>query len=165
MIIWGHNYIQYKKLFFPCVLFVCVWCKDNCMSVAVCAPMEAREMPGVFSPWLSALLPLAWALTGPEACLCNLVCWQSTLGPCLPSSVGVTGMFSHTQLVTWALGFELRFSCFQSTRPHKAKIPSPKIPLVMKSTFICLSRILLKDVFFFMAEVTALFCNLHHLGG
>lgn len=85
MIIWGHNYIQYKKLFFPCVLFVCVWCKDNCMSASVCAPMEAREMPGVFSPWLSALLPLAWALTRPEACLCNLVCWQSTPGSAFPS--------------------------------------------------------------------------------
>lgn len=128
MNIWGTILFSIKIIFPVCVVCVCVVQGQLYVCVCLCSPTEAREMPGVFSLHCSLpyFLPLARAFTEPEVWLCSLVCWQSTLGPCLPSSAGVTGMFSHTQLVTWALGFPL---AFRVLFPHKAKSLTPRFLL------------------------------------
>lgn len=152
MNIWGTILFNIKIVFPVCVVCVCVVQGLICLCLSVLPWRPERRQ--VFS--LSTALCLTFCLWPgfhwTRSLALQPVCWRSTLGPCLPSSAGVTGMFSHTQLVTWALGFELR-----SEYPSpQSQVPSPKIPLVMKSTFICLSSILHKDVFFFMIRPTPL---------
>lgn len=137
-----------------CCLCVCGARTIVCLCLSVLSHGGQRDARCFLSPLLSALL----SASGQGFHWTRSLALQPSLLAEHPWALPSLQCWSHWDVQPHSacyMGAGIS-SCFQSTFPPQSQVSNPKIPLVMKSTFICLSSILHKDVFFFMIRPTPL---------